>query len=179
VLTQFQHFHSQVEAQLGQKILCFRSDNGGEYSSRAFKLYCQIHGITQQYMQPHIPHQNKVAERKNCSLLNVARSITLASQVPSFLWAEAVQTSNFLINVTSSHTNLGLTPFQILTGHRPDLTALRIFGCVYYVHIKPIGPKLAPRSTPSAFVGYDQSIKGYRVYITFLREVVVSKDVVF
>jgi hypothetical protein len=52
-----------------------------------------------------------MAERKNRSLLNIARSITLASQVPLVLWAEAVQTSNFLINITPSRANLGVTLF--------------------------------------------------------------------
>jgi transposase InsO family protein len=179
VLSFFQAFRATIEAQLGLKLLCLRSDNGGEYSSHTFRQYCQTTGITQQFTQPHTPHQNGIAERKNRSLLNIARSISLMSHTPAVLWAEAVQTANFLINVTPSRANLGLTPYQMLTGRQPDLHSLRVFGCVCFVHIKPAGPKLAPRAHRGVFVGYDQQTKGYRIFLPERRRIILSKDVVF
>jgi len=42
-----------------------RTDNGGEYKSNEFNLFCQNHGIQRQFTTPHTPQQNGVCESKN------------------------------------------------------------------------------------------------------------------
>jgi transposase InsO family protein len=45
VLSQFQEFKALVENQTGREIKTLRSDNGGEYTSKAFKDFCAGAGI--------------------------------------------------------------------------------------------------------------------------------------
>ena len=58
-----------MENQTGKKIKVLRSDNGGEYTSRAFDEYCRQEGIKRSLTVPYTPQQNGVAERKNRSIV--------------------------------------------------------------------------------------------------------------
>jgi transposase InsO family protein len=64
-----------TEKQTRKCIKVLRSDQGGEYTSGAFKSYCKFHGIQQQFTVPHTPQQNGVAERRNKTLVECARSM--------------------------------------------------------------------------------------------------------
>ena len=65
VLDAFINFQSYITNQFNVKIKVFRSDNGGEYTSTAFKSHLAKHGISHQTSCPYTPQQNGVAERKN------------------------------------------------------------------------------------------------------------------
>jgi hypothetical protein len=63
-----------------------------------FRSYLSGQGIIHQTTCPETPPQNGVAERKNCHLLEVARSLMFQMNVPKYLWSEAVMTATYLIN---------------------------------------------------------------------------------
>jgi transposase InsO family protein len=65
VLNCFKTYKGEVENQLEKKIKCFRSDNGGEYFSNEFNIFCVKHGIIHVRMMPYTTQLNGVAERKN------------------------------------------------------------------------------------------------------------------
>ena len=67
--------------QIQKSIKSLRSDNGGEYISKDFKRFCEDHGISRQFTIPYTPQQNGVAERKNRTLMKVARSMLMASNL--------------------------------------------------------------------------------------------------
>ena len=50
-----------------------RSDNGTEFRNGSFNEFCLEHGIDQQFSAPRVPQQNGVVERKNCTLVEMAR----------------------------------------------------------------------------------------------------------
>ncbi|KAF7113243.1 hypothetical protein RHSIM_RhsimUnG0146100 [Rhododendron simsii] len=50
-----------------------RSDRGGEFTSNEFNDFCEENGICRPLTLPYSPQQNGVVERKNRSILNVAR----------------------------------------------------------------------------------------------------------
>ena len=81
----FVQFHQTVERQIGQKLFTLRTSNGGEFLSREFQEYCTLKGIKRQLSQLYTPHQNGVAERKNCSILDITRCFLLEQAVPKFL----------------------------------------------------------------------------------------------
>lgn len=111
------------------------------------------------------PHQNGVAERKNRSLLDKARSMAFDSHLPAHLWAEAVSTANYLINRTATRANGGDTPYARFTGKKPSLSHLKVFGCQTYVlNTNPARKKWAPRFCECTFLGYDQNSRGFRNY---------------
>lgn len=100
ILNQFKTFHRLAENQLEQPIKSLQTDNGGEYTSHAFEAYCSQYGIHHRLTVAHNPQQNGLAERKNRSLMNSARSmLRVAGLSPSF-WEEAVATACYLQNRT-------------------------------------------------------------------------------
>jgi transposase InsO family protein len=60
----FKVFKEMVENETDLKIKCLRSDNGGEFTSNDFEIFCEKHGIKRQFSTARTPQQNGVAERK-------------------------------------------------------------------------------------------------------------------
>jgi len=59
-----------------------------------------------------------------------------------------------------------MCPLEFATGIKPDLSKLRIFGCIAYAFIDPsrrVG-KLADRAKPYIYVGNDDESNGYLIY---------------
>ena len=57
VFEYFKEFKTMIEKKIEKCIKILRSDNGGEYVSRAFKKYCKENGIQQQFRVSHTPQQ--------------------------------------------------------------------------------------------------------------------------
>ena len=89
--------------------------------------------------------------------------------LPLFLWVEACNTVVYLQN-KSPHKSLGdLTPEEAFSEKRPQLTHLRIFGCVTYSQVpKEKRTKLDPTAEKGIFVGYSETSKDYWIYIPSL-----------
>ncbi|CAM6096997.1 unnamed protein product [Calypogeia fissa] len=81
----FKEFRAMIEKELGHNISCLHSDRGGEYLSTEFKHFCDQFGIQRQLTLARTPQQNGVAERKNLTLLEAARSLQISGDVPLFL----------------------------------------------------------------------------------------------
>ena len=64
-----------MENQTGKKIRVLRIDNGGEYTSNEFMEYCSVEGIKKEHIVLHTPQQNGVAERKNRTMVGVAKAM--------------------------------------------------------------------------------------------------------
>ncbi|WZZ03311.1 hypothetical protein YC2023_089232 [Brassica napus] len=180
VLDAFRNFQTYVTNHYHAKIKILRSDNGGEYTSHAFKQHLSQHGILHQTSCPYTPLQNGVAERKNRHLMEVARSLMFQSNVPKRFWSDAVATACYLINRTPTKVLNEKAPFEVLNRYKPALDYLRVFGCLCFV-LKPgeMINKLEARSTKAVFIGYSATQKGYKCYDPIARRVLVSRDVKF
>nr|AAO20078.1 putative polyprotein [Oryza sativa Japonica Group] len=157
-----------------------RTDNGGEYINNEFSSFLSSEGILHQTSCPDTPPQNGVAERKNRHLLETARSLMYAMNVPKFLWSEAVMTATYLINRTPSRI-LGMkTPCEMIFGKNEFVVPPKVFGCTCFVrdHRPSIG-KLDPRAVKCIFVGYSSGQKGYKCWSPSERRTFVSMDVTF
>jgi transposase InsO family protein len=176
----FRLFKTMIEKATGRTIKTLRTDRGGEYLSSAFSEFCQEAGIHRQLTAAHTPHQNGLAECRNRSILEKTRSMMLGAGVPNYLWAETAKTAVYLLNRSPTKANLGATPEECFTKQRPDLRHLRTFGCLTHLHIqKNQRNKLEARSERGVLVGYDESTKGYRIWLPHKRIVTVSRDVSF
>ena len=82
VLDVFRYFKATVENQLNSKIKILRTDNGGEFTFNAFKLFCSSHGIIHQFSCLHTPQQNGVAERKHGHAVEYALTMLSQSKLP-------------------------------------------------------------------------------------------------
>lgn len=88
-----------------------------------------------------------------------------AMKLPGWLWGEAVLTAVFILNRSPTRSVDGMTPFEAWYGIKPPVHFLRTFGCV--AHVKVAGghqQKLADRSMPMIFTGYEPGSKAYRFY---------------
>ncbi|XP_066341937.1 uncharacterized protein [Miscanthus floridulus] len=106
--------------------------------------------------------------------------IKRAEQVPSKFWGEAVKTVVYILNRSPTKSLNQKTPFEAWFGRKPSVRHLRTFGCVAYA--KRNGPgvtKLADRSIPGVFLGYEPGTKGYRVFDPINEKLMLSRDVVF
>ncbi|KAE8715738.1 hypothetical protein F3Y22_tig00110160pilonHSYRG00308 [Hibiscus syriacus] len=75
VFSTFKIFKARVELDYGNKIKCFRTDNGGEYTIEEFDDFCRKEGIKRQFTVANTPQQNGVAERINRTLLERTKAI--------------------------------------------------------------------------------------------------------
>ena len=112
-MEQFKIFKAWAKNQTQKSIKSLRSDNGGEYISKDFKRFCEDHGISRQFTIPYTPQQNGVAERKNCTWMEAARSMLMASNLDDEFWTEAISTSCYLQNITSTKAVKKSTPYEL------------------------------------------------------------------
>ena len=94
----FWNFKAKVENESGCKIQALRSDNGKEYTSNAFNVFCEEAGIHHQLTTPYTPQQNGVSERRNKFILEMTRCLLHEKNLPKKFWAEAANTAVFLQN---------------------------------------------------------------------------------
>ncbi|CAB0018378.1 unnamed protein product, partial [Nesidiocoris tenuis] len=102
-----------METFTGKKIKFIQSDNGTEYCNKEFDRYLQAHGIFRRLTIPHTPQQNGVAERKNRSLVEMARCLMVQAKLPPSFWGEAIYTANYIRNRRPSRGIDGETPFKL------------------------------------------------------------------
>ncbi|KAG7589577.1 GAG-pre-integrase domain [Arabidopsis suecica] len=180
-LSIFTTFQALVENQFQTKIGTFQCDGGGEFTSAKFLNHLQQHGI-QQYMScPYTPQQNGLAERKHRHLIELGLSMMCHSRMPMKYWVEGFYTANFLINLLpSSVLQDNKSPYEVLIGHKPDYTSLRVFGCSCYPTLRDYARnKFDPRSLKCVFLGYNEKYKGYRCLLLSTGRVYISRHVVF
>jgi len=180
VFDKFVEFKASVENLTGRKIKVPRTDNGGEYTSNEFKDFCKGEGIKRELTTPYTPQQNGIAKRKNRSIVEAAKAMIHDQNQPMHLWSKASKTIVFVQN-KSPHKILGnMTLEEAFTGKKPDLSKLRIFGCPVYIHVPSNKrSKIDPSGRKNTFVGYSETSKGYRIYISEQRKIEVSIDVTF
>nr|GEV17657.1 putative ribonuclease H-like domain-containing protein [Tanacetum cinerariifolium] len=109
----------KTENQLILKVKVIRSDNGTEFKNSGLNQFCGLQGIKREFSVPKTPQQNGIAERKNRTLIEAARTMLADSLLPIPFWAEAVNTACYVQNrvlVTKPHNK---TPYELLHGTGP------------------------------------------------------------
>ncbi|GJV87371.1 putative ribonuclease H-like domain-containing protein [Tanacetum coccineum] len=112
-------------------------------------------------------NQNGVAERKNRTLIEAARTMLVDSKLPTTFWAEAVNTACYVQNrvlVIKPHNK---TPYELFLGRKPALSFMRPFGCPVTIlnTLDHLG-KFDGKSDDGFFVGYSINSKAFRVFNT-------------
>jgi len=176
----FKRFRAAAELESGCRLKAFRTDRGGEFNSGAFVVFCSDHGIKHNTTTPYTPQQNGVVERRNQTVVEMARCLLKSMGVPSKFWGEAVRTAVYILNRSPTKSLNGKTPYEAWFGQKPGVKHLKTFGCVAYA--KTVGPgvsKLTDRAVSGVFLGYELGTKGYRIYDPVKDKLLVTRDVVF
>ena len=136
--------------------------------------------MKRQFTCRYTPHQNGVAERKNRHIEEIARALMSEKNMPKHFWAKVVYTAIYVMNKTPTTGIHDMTPEERYTGVKSDVSHLKVFGCIAYVHIpNELRTKLDPKAEKCIFIGYSLEQKGYRCYNPVTRQIKVSRDVVF
>lgn len=177
----FQHFVLRVEAETGQKVKTFRSDNGGEYESHELQNWMKKMGIRHETSVPQTPQQNGVAERQMRTIVEMARSMLHGANLSTELWAEASNAAFYILNRVYSSTALEeKTPYEMWNGKKPNLAHVLIFGSTVYSHVpKKERGKFDPTGRKCVLVGYCETQKAFRLWDPSARKVRISRDVLF
>jgi transposase InsO family protein len=69
-----------------------RIDNGTEFKNASFDEFCLEHGIDQQFFAQRVPQRNGVVERKNRTLVEMARMMLDEHRTPKRFWVDAIST---------------------------------------------------------------------------------------
>nr|GEX02111.1 integrase, catalytic region, zinc finger, CCHC-type, peptidase aspartic, catalytic [Tanacetum cinerariifolium] len=98
--------------------------------------------------------QNGVVKRRNCTLIEAARTMLIYAQAPLFLWAEAVATACYTQNRSIVRLRHGKTPYELLHNKLPDLSFLYVFGALCYpTHDSENLRKLQLKADIGIFIG--------------------------
>ena len=77
----FKWYLARVEKETCKKLKCLRSDKGVEFISNEFNEFCVERGIKRQLSAPGTPQQNGIAERRNKSIMDCARTLMIEKHV--------------------------------------------------------------------------------------------------
>ncbi|GJX35978.1 putative ribonuclease H-like domain-containing protein [Tanacetum coccineum] len=158
-------FIALIENQLNKKVKGIRCDNGTEFKNAKLIELCGEKGIKRDYSNPRTPQQNGVAERKNRTLIEAARTMLADSKLPTMFWTEAVSTACYVLNRVSITNPHNKTPYQLLSGKVPQIGHLKPFGCqVTILNTSDHLGKFEGKADEGYLVGYAPNSKAYRVY---------------
>ena len=183
-LETFKVWKTQVEKERDQKVKVLRSDNGGEFTSDAFKAYLEKEGIKAETTIPATPEQNGKVERGNRTLEEKITCLLHDSEnLPGDrrrFWVEAMMTATYLINRLPSSPNRGKTPYEAYYEEKPPLAHLRTFGSIAYAH-NPDRQKHESKTIQTILLGYgeDHGKKAYRLLRTDTGKIYYSRNVEF
>ena len=127
----FKDFKVYVEKQSGLSLKSFRTDRGGEYTSNAFVDFCKHHGIKHQLTANYTPQQNGISERKNRTIVEMARSMLKGKNLPKVFWAEEVSCAVYLFNRCPTKSVFDMTPEEAWGGYKPNVDALRVLSLIH------------------------------------------------
>jgi hypothetical protein len=162
------------------KVKKMRRDNGSEFKNLQVKEYLEEEGIKHEFSAPYTPHQNGVVERKNRTLIDMARIMLGEYKTPERFWSEDVNTACHAINRLYLHRLLKKIPYELLTCNKPNVSYFRVFGSKYYILVKKgRHSKFALKVVEGFLLGYDSNTKAYRVFNKSSGLVEVSSDIVF
>ncbi|KAG8488895.1 hypothetical protein CXB51_016920 [Gossypium anomalum] len=120
--------------------------------------------IKHQLTNTYTPQQNGVSERKNISLMDLARCLLFEKNLPKTLWAKAVNTTVYFQNRLPTKALVQKTPFEVWFEFKPSLAHLRVFGWTCYAHVPAVKrDKLAKKAQPGILVGYSSVKKCYMI----------------
>ncbi|KAA0050265.1 integrase [Cucumis melo var. makuwa] len=144
------------------------------------RILTNEHGIHRELTTPYTPEQNGVAERKNQTVVERARSMLQMKDLSNDFWAEAVLTSIYLLNISPTKAVMNKTPFEAWYGKKPKVSHLRVFGCISYALVpSQVRQKLDKKSEKCIFVGYCTQSKAYRLHNPLNGKILIRRDVVF
>jgi transposase InsO family protein len=113
-------FWKTAQNEFVAKVKKIRSDNGTEFKNTQVEDFLDEEGIKHELSAPYTPQQNGVAERKNHTLIEMARTMLDEYNTLDRFWAEAISMARHTTNRLYLHNLLKMTSYELLTGNKPN-----------------------------------------------------------
>nr|GEV21542.1 putative ribonuclease H-like domain-containing protein [Tanacetum cinerariifolium] len=154
-----------IENQLSLKVKIIRSDNRTKFKNNDPNQFCGMKGIKREFSVPRTPQQYGIAERKNRTPIEAARTMLADSLLPIPFWAEAVNTACYVQNRVLVTKPQNKTPYELLHGQTPSIGFMRPFCCLVTIlnTLDSLG-KFDGKVDERFLVGYSVSSKSFRVF---------------
>jgi hypothetical protein len=121
-----------------------------------------------------------VVERKNRTLIEMARTMLDGYNTSARFWMEAVNTACHITNCLYLLKLLKKTPYELLTDNKPDVSYFRVFvNKCYVLQKRSKSSKFAPKVYECFLLGYDSNSHAYRVFNKDSSYVKTMYDMVF
>nr|GEV81858.1 hypothetical protein [Tanacetum cinerariifolium] len=134
------NFITEIENLKELRVKIIRCDNGGEFRIKEMNDFCSKKGIKREFSNARTPRQNGVAERRNMTLIEAARTMLADAKLPVNFWAEAVNTACYVQNRVLVNTSQNKTPYELFN------------------------EKFEAKGDEGYFIGYSMSSKAFRVF---------------
>nr|GEX96027.1 ribonuclease H-like domain-containing protein [Tanacetum cinerariifolium] len=122
-------FITGIENLVDHKVKVIRCDNETKFKNREMNQFCEMKGIMRQYSVARTAQQNGLAERRNKTLIEAARTMLANLKLPTTFWAEAVSTACYVQNRMLVVKPRNKTPYELFHGRTPALSFMRLFEC--------------------------------------------------
>jgi hypothetical protein len=142
------------------------------------ETWCKACGIEIHKTAPYSPSQNGVAEHMNRTLIELGRTMLVASELPKFLWEYAVAHAAYLQNRSYIKHLPTSTPYQGWFNAKLNVSHLREFGAPVWVLLQGEREqqKMLPKSKRRAYVGHDDGANTIKYYNAETRKVLTSRN---
>nr|GEV93143.1 hypothetical protein [Tanacetum cinerariifolium] len=122
-----------VQRGLHAQVRTVQTDKGMEFLNKTLHAYFAQEEIEHQTSITRTPEQNGVVKRRNCILVEAARTMLSAAKVPLYFWAKAIATTCFTQNRSLVIPRHEKTPYHIINGRKPSVKFFYLFGSLCYI----------------------------------------------
>jgi gag-pre-integrase-like protein len=154
-----------LERSTGVAVLNVRCSGQLELTAGQMGDHLSSKGITVQRTVPYAHQQNGKSERYIRTIEEGSQALLADTGLPMSFWLDAVLTRQYLVNrLPTSTLPDNLTPFELITGHKPDLSHLQVWGCDCYVAVPDeLRAKAGFKRFCAIFIGYEEHRVGWHV----------------
>ncbi|GJU87077.1 retrovirus-related pol polyprotein from transposon TNT 1-94 [Tanacetum coccineum] len=157
-----------------------RTDNRTEFRNHELENFCDEKGISQNLSSPYTPKQNGVAEKRNRTLIEAARTMLNGLVLSKHLWTDAVRIAYYTQNRSIIIKRHDKTSYEIFRERIPDINYFYVFGCPMFIHNhKDNLGKFDAKADDGYFLGYSSVSKAFRVYNTRRQQIEETYHVTF
>nr|GEU29090.1 hypothetical protein [Tanacetum cinerariifolium] len=158
-------FLKMIQVRLKVPVRRIKTDNETKFVNQTLCEYYEKVVISRETSVVRSPQQNSVVERRNHTLIKVARTMLIYAKASLFLWEKAVAIACYTKNRSIIRLHHGKTLYELLHDKLPDLSFFHVFGALCY----PINDSenlvnLQPKADIGIFIGYAPTKKAFRIY---------------
>ena len=113
---------TRAENEFELKVKKVRSDNGSEFRNTRVEELCDEKRIKHEFSTKYTPEQNGLVERKNRTLIDMARSMLSEYNVSDSFWAETINMACHVSNRLYCHRFHNKTSYELIMGRKPNIS---------------------------------------------------------